>query len=203
LVKNAKNTEPRGLPFRASLRDPRDLAAQGQPKGETTMARKPNPKLIDDGAPGLRGGGFPRSRRGTPARHRRGRGGPLKSRLTDQGACDLSPGEFPHCPTQNAFVSFAPASPLSRAAPLRARLWSTSTATACRPRRRSAQIGRGHFTVSSPSSDTLARHPRMAANQDTPQTRPGLTTSPRFSTSSIHFRHVISGLLALVSLSHT
>lgn len=56
-----------------------------------------------------------------------------RSRGSRQGACDLSPGDFPHCPTQNAFVSFAPASPLSRAAPLRARLWSTSTATACRP----------------------------------------------------------------------
>ena len=31
------------------------------------MARKPNPELIDDGAPELRGGGFPRSRRAAPA----------------------------------------------------------------------------------------------------------------------------------------
>ena len=37
------------------------------------MARKPNPELIDDGAPKLRGGGFPRSRRAAPPRHRRGR----------------------------------------------------------------------------------------------------------------------------------
>jgi len=31
------------------------------------MARKPNPELIDDGAPRLKGGGFPRSRRAAPA----------------------------------------------------------------------------------------------------------------------------------------
>jgi hypothetical protein len=36
------------------------------------MARKPNAEVIDDGAPELRGGGFPRPRRAAPARHRRG-----------------------------------------------------------------------------------------------------------------------------------
>jgi hypothetical protein len=62
------------------------------------MARKPNPELIDDSAPELRGGGFPRSRRAAPARHRRGRAvrgttrrSPIKLKARSHGA--VCPGQ--------------------------------------------------------------------------------------------------------------